>query len=149
MLQFFTDPRIVSIYNQRESNKNCERIGISFKPTIAFSIKFIESRVQMMKRQNRVELMLEKVELPDLGDRKPDQLSGGEQQRVAIARGLVLDQSVLLLDEPLGDLDLKLREQMKIQLKLLQNEVETTLISITHDQSEALGLEQLRGSDRG
>lgn len=103
----------------------------------------------MMKRQNRVELMLEKVGLPDLGDRKPDQLSGGEQQRVAIARGLVLDQSVLLLDEPLGDLDLKLREQMKIQLKLLQNEVETTLISITHDQSEVLGLKQLRGSDRG
>ncbi|MEE9188504.1 MAG: ATP-binding cassette domain-containing protein [Anaerolineales bacterium] len=124
-------------------------MGISFKPTSTFSIKFIESRVQKMKRQNRVELMLEKVGLPDLWDRKPDQLSGGQQQRVAIARCLVLDPSVLLLDEPLGDLDLKLREQTKIQLKLLQNEAETTFIYITHDQSEALGLEQLRGSDRG
>jgi spermidine/putrescine transport system ATP-binding protein len=73
-----------------------------------------------------------------LGSRKPSQLSGGQQQRVAIARCLVLDPTVLLLDEPLGALDLKLREQMKIQLKQLQHQVGTTFIYITHDQSEAL-----------
>jgi ABC-type Fe3+/spermidine/putrescine transport system ATPase subunit len=73
-----------------------------------------------------------------VSNKKIDQLSGGQKQRVAIARCLVLDPAVLLLDEPLGALDLKLREQMKVELKKLQAQVGTTFIYITHDQSEAL-----------
>ena len=76
--------------------------------------------------------------MPGFGNKKIDQLSGGQKQRVAIARCLVLDPAVLLLDEPLGALDLKLREQMKMELKKLQIQVGTTFIYITHDQSEAL-----------
>ena len=86
----------------------------------------------------RVEAMLERVGLPGYGPKSVTQLSGGQKQRVAIARCLVLEPSVLLLDEPLGALDLKLREQMKVELKKLQAKVGTTFIYITHDQSEAL-----------
>ncbi len=103
---------------------------------VAFGLKM--ARVPRNERKERVESMLHKVGLPGFGNRKPGQLSGGQQQRVAIARCLVLEPTVLLLDEPLGALDLKLREQMKLQLKQLQHEVGTTFIYITHDQSEAL-----------
>jgi spermidine/putrescine transport system ATP-binding protein len=103
---------------------------------VAFGLKM--AKVPKHERKKRVEEMLEKVGLAGLGKRKPSQLSGGQQQRVAIARCLVLDPTVLLLDEPLGALDLKLREHMKIQLKQLQHQVGTTFIYITHDQSEAL-----------
>lgn len=103
---------------------------------VAFGLKM--AKVSRQDRKKRVEQMLEKVGLAGLGNRKPSQLSGGQQQRVAIARCLVLDPTVLLLDEPLGALDLKLREQMKIQLKQLQHQIGTTFIYITHDQSEAL-----------
>ena len=82
--------------------------------------------------------MLERVGLPGYGDHKINQLSGGQKQRVAIARCLVLEPSVLLLDEPLGALDLKLREHMKVELKQLQAQVGTTFVYITHDQSEAM-----------
>lgn len=82
--------------------------------------------------------ILERVELPEYADQQIHQLSGGQKQRVAIARCLVLEPLVLLLDEPLGALDLKLREQMKVELKKLQAQVGTTFIYITHDQSEAL-----------
>ena len=82
--------------------------------------------------------MLERVHLPGYGDKNIAQLSGGQKQRVAIARSLVLEPSLLLLDEPLGALDLKLREQMKIELKKLQADIGTTFMYITHDQSEAL-----------
>jgi spermidine/putrescine transport system ATP-binding protein len=85
-----------------------------------------------------VKTILERVGLPGFTEKKIDQLSGGQQQRVAIARCLVMDPTVLLLDEPLGALDLKLREQMKVELKNLQAQVGTTFIYITHDQSEAL-----------
>jgi spermidine/putrescine transport system ATP-binding protein len=82
--------------------------------------------------------MLERVGLPGIAAKRIDQLSGGQKQRVAIARSLVLEPTLLLLDEPLGALDLKLREHMKIELKQLQSEVGTTFVYITHDQSEAL-----------
>ena len=84
--------------------------------------------------------MLEARGLPGAQDKRVDQLSGGQKQRVAIARSLVLEPTLLLLDEPLGALDLKLREHMKIELKQLQADFGTTFVYITHDQSEALVL---------
>ena len=86
----------------------------------------------------KVKDVLERISLPDVANREIHQLSGGQKQRIAIARCMVLDPDVLLLDEPLGALDLKLREAMKIELKLLQHQFNTTFIYITHDQSEAL-----------
>jgi len=86
----------------------------------------------------RVAAVLERVGLAGSGKKRVDQLSGGQRQRIALARCLVLNPTLLLLDEPLGALDLKLREQMKIELKLLQKEFGTTFVYITHDQSEAL-----------
>ena len=84
--------------------------------------------------------MLERVSLGGSGHKRVDELSGGQRQRVAIARSLVLEPTLLLLDEPLGALDLKLREHMKIELKQLQSAFGTTFVYITHDQSEALVL---------
>jgi spermidine/putrescine transport system ATP-binding protein len=84
--------------------------------------------------------MLGRVGLPGSEAKRVDQLSGGQKQRVAIARSLVLEPTLLLLDEPLGALDLKLREHMKIELKQLQADIGTTFVYITHDQSEALVL---------
>ncbi len=88
----------------------------------------------------KVGAMLERVSLPGMRDKRVDQLSGGQRQRVAIARSLVLEPTLLLLDEPLGALDLKLREHMKVELKQLQASFGTTFVYITHDQSEALVL---------
>jgi spermidine/putrescine transport system ATP-binding protein len=88
--------------------------------------------------KRKVQDVLERIALPDVANREIHQLSGGQKQRIAIARCMVLDPDVLLLDEPLGALDLKLREAMKIELKLLQHQFNTTFIYITHDQSEAL-----------
>jgi len=85
-----------------------------------------------------VEDMLELVELGGYGKRRPPQLSGGQQQRVALARALINKPRVLLLDEPLGALDLKLRRQMQIELKRIQTEVGITFIHVTHDQEEAM-----------
>ena len=88
--------------------------------------------------KKKVRAILERVDLSGFENKKIDQLSGGQKQRVAIARCLVLEPTVLLLDEPLGALDLKLREQMKVELKKLQAKVGTTFVYITHDQSEAM-----------
>ena len=88
--------------------------------------------------EQRVADVLELVELAPLARRRPGQLSGGQQQRVAVARALVNRPDVLLLDEPLGALDLKLRRQMQIELKRIQSEVGTTFIHVTHDQEEAM-----------
>jgi spermidine/putrescine transport system ATP-binding protein len=88
--------------------------------------------------RKRVDEMLEVVRLTDFADRKPAQLSGGQQQRVALARALVNYPSALLLDEPLGALDLKLRHAMQFELKRIQREVGITFIYVTHDQEEAL-----------
>jgi spermidine/putrescine transport system ATP-binding protein len=88
--------------------------------------------------KRKVTDVLARVGLPGVAGKEISQLSGGQKQRIAIARCMVLEPDVLLLDEPLGALDLKLRERMKIELKLLQHQFETTFVYITHDQSEAL-----------
>src|SRR5512139_1047065 len=95
-------------------------------------------RVPKAEREKRVDDMLDLVRLPGLDWRKPSQLSGGQRQRVALARALINRPKVLLLDEPLGALDLKLRQQMQVELKNIQREVGITIIFVTHDQEEAL-----------
>jgi putative spermidine/putrescine transport system ATP-binding protein len=90
------------------------------------------------ERARRRDEALEMVRLPGYGDRKPAELSGGQRQRVALARAIVNRPKVLLLDEPLGALDLKLREQMQMELKAIQREVGITFVYVTHDQDEAL-----------
>jgi putative spermidine/putrescine transport system ATP-binding protein len=95
-------------------------------------------KVPKSERRARAEEMLEMVKLGGLGGRKPGQLSGGQRQRVALARALVNRPRVLLLDEPLGALDLKLRQAMQMELKGLQRQVGITFIYVTHDQEEAL-----------
>ena len=97
-------------------------------------------RVAMAERRRRSQEMLGLVKLEAMGARKPNQLSGGQRQRVALARALINRPSVLLLDEPLGALDLKLREQMQEELKSLQRQVGITFIYVTHDQGEALAM---------
>jgi spermidine/putrescine transport system ATP-binding protein len=109
---------------------------MNVEQNIAFGLKRRgETKADIAKK---VDTILERVELAGFGEKEIDQLSGGQKQRVAIARCLVLEPTVLLLDEPLGALDLKLREQMKVELKKLQAKVGTTFVYITHDQSEAL-----------
>ncbi|MFM8523054.1 MAG: ABC transporter ATP-binding protein [Actinomycetota bacterium] len=95
-------------------------------------------KVDKAERRAKALAALEQVRLTGYENRKPSQLSGGQRQRVALARALVNRPSVLLLDEPLGALDLKLRQQMQIELKELQREVGITFIFVTHDQEEAL-----------
>jgi len=95
-------------------------------------------KVDRRERRNRADLALESVRLGGYGKRQPSELSGGQRQRVALARALVNSPKVLLLDEPLGALDLKLREQMQVELKGIQREVGITFIFVTHDQQEAL-----------
>jgi putative spermidine/putrescine transport system ATP-binding protein len=97
-------------------------------------------KVAKAERRRRAEEMLEMVALAGMGGRKPSQLSGGQRQRVALARALINQPSVLLLDEPLGALDLKLREQMQVELKAIQRRVGITFIYVTHDQGEALSM---------
>jgi len=95
-------------------------------------------KVPRPERRARAERALDMVRLSALGKRKPVQLSGGQRQRVALARAIVNEPEVLLLDEPLGALDLKLRQEMQIELKRIQREVGITFIYVTHDQEEAL-----------
>jgi putative spermidine/putrescine transport system ATP-binding protein len=92
------------------------------------------------ERERRADELLALVQLPSVGDRRPAQLSGGQRQRVALARALISQPQVLLLDEPLGALDLKLREQMQSELKALQRRLGITFLFITHDQHEALSM---------
>ena len=94
--------------------------------------------VDKAERAKRRDEALEMVRLPGYGERKPAELSGGQRQRVALARAIVNRPKVLLLDEPLGALDLKLREQMQVELKTIQGEVGITFVYVTHDQDEAL-----------
>ncbi len=103
---------------------------------VAFGLEM--KKVDKVEVRHRVQEVLDMVRLPDFGPRKPDQLSGGQQQRIALARALVNRPEVLLLDEPLGALDLKLRKEMQLELKSLQQEVGITFVYVTHDQEEAL-----------
>ena len=108
--------------------------------TIADNIAYglMVKGVPKTERYRRVDEMLDLVRLPGFGQRKPSQLSGGQRQRVALARALINHPKVLLLDEPLGALDLKLRQQMQVELKAIQKRVGITFIFVTHDQEEAL-----------
>ena len=103
---------------------------------VAFGLR--RQRCGRSEIRQRVGEALELVQLQKLANRKPSQLSGGQQQRVALARALVLQPSVLLLDEPLGALDAKLRRQLQVELKALQQRVGITFVYVTHDQEEAL-----------
>jgi spermidine/putrescine transport system ATP-binding protein len=105
---------------------------------VAYGLR--QDHVPREERRVRVKSALEMVQLLDYGQRKPAQLSGGQQQRVALARALVKRPSVLLLDEPLAALDRKLRQQMQVELKLLQHDLGITFIFVTHDQEEALAM---------
>jgi spermidine/putrescine transport system ATP-binding protein len=105
---------------------------------VAYGLK--QRRVSKNQVATRVEEALAMVKMSHLAGRRPRQLSGGQQQRVAVARALVNRPSVLLLDEPLGALDRKLREEMQIELKLLQSQLGITFIFVTHDQEEAMSM---------
>ncbi len=106
--------------------------------TIEQNVAFGLRRQGRKKVEAEVATMLELVELGSMAKRRPAQLSGGQQQRVALARALINEPKVLLLDEPLGALDLKLRRQMQIELKHIQTEVGLTFVHVTHDQEEAM-----------
>ena len=109
---------------------------MSVEENVAYGLKI--KRVPAAERRARVEEALATVQLSGFGGRRPGQLSGGQRQRVALARALVNRPQVLLLDEPLGALDLKLRQEMQIELKRIQREVGITFVYVTHDQDEAL-----------
>jgi spermidine/putrescine transport system ATP-binding protein len=109
---------------------------LSIYENIAFGLR--RRKASDAEVRERVGTMLDLVELPGYEKRKPNQLSGGQQQRIALARALVNNPQVLLLDEPLGALDLKLRKQMQVELKRIQSEVGITFIFVTHDQEEAM-----------
>jgi iron(III) transport system ATP-binding protein len=105
---------------------------------VAFGLKLRKLPTRLIAE--KVERMMELVNLGGLGDRYPHALSGGQQQRVALARSLVVEPDILLLDEPLSNLDAKLRERMRVELKALQRRTGITFVYVTHDQAEALAL---------
>jgi spermidine/putrescine transport system ATP-binding protein len=128
--------------NRRPVNMVFQQLALFPMMSVAQNVAFGLARrgVGRAARLSRAEAMLERVGLAGAGGKRTDELSGGQRQRVAIARSMVLEPTLLLLDEPLGALDLKLREHMKIELKQLQAAFGTTFVYITHDQSEALVL---------
>ena len=111
---------------------------LSVMDNVAYGLK--QRGLGRSERHTRATDMLELVRLPGYGNRKPRQLSGGQQQRVALARALVMHPQVLLLDEPLGALDLKVRKELQIELKRIQEEIGITFVYVTHDQEEALAM---------
>src|SRR6266478_9556199 len=128
--------------NRRPVNMVFQQLALFPMMSVAQNVAFGLARrgVGRAERMRRAEAMLERVGLGGAGGKRTDELSGGQRQRVAIARSMILEPTLLLLDEPLGALDLKLREHMKIELKQLQSAFGTTFVYITHDQSEALVL---------
>ncbi len=128
--------------NRRPVNMVFQHLALFPMMTVGENVAYglVQKGLDKNEIKKRVANMLERVSLPGTENKRVDQLSGGQKQRVAIARSLVLEPTLLLLDEPLGALDLKLREHMKIELKQLQAEFGTTFVYITHDQSEALVL---------
>jgi spermidine/putrescine transport system ATP-binding protein len=128
--------------NRRPVNMVFQQLALFPMMSVGENVAFGLARrgVPRAERQRRAASMLERVGLGSAAHKRVDQLSGGQRQRVAIARSMVLEPTLLLLDEPLGALDLKLREHMKIELKQLQASFGTTFVYITHDQSEALVL---------
>jgi ABC-type Fe3+/spermidine/putrescine transport system ATPase subunit len=111
---------------------------MSVRDNVAFGLKM--GRVPRHEAGKRVDEALELVGLERLGDRLPGQLSGGQQQRVAVARALINRPAVLLLDEPLGALDLKLRKRLQVELAQIHRDVGTTFVYVTHDQEEAMSM---------
>jgi len=105
---------------------------------IGFGLKY--RNIGRSEAEDRVRKVLDLVQLPDTADRYPKALSGGQQQRIALARAIVIEPSVLLLDEPLSALDANLREDMRIELKRIQDRIGVTTVFVTHDQSEALAM---------
>lgn len=151
MIGGFTDPTDGSILlggedvtflppNKRNVNTVFQSYALfdhlSVADNVAFGLK--RAGVGRTEIRERVGTMLERVQLGSLADRKPHTLSGGQRQRVALARALVNRPQVLLLDEPLAALDLKLRRQMQVELKQIQREIGITFVFVTHDQDEAL-----------
>jgi spermidine/putrescine transport system ATP-binding protein len=128
--------------NRRPVNMVFQQLALFPMMSVGENVAFGLARrgVARTERKRKSQEMLERVGLASAIDKRVDELSGGQRQRVAIARSLVLEPTLLLLDEPLGALDLKLREHMKIELKQLQASFGTTFVYITHDQSEALVL---------
>jgi len=126
--------------NKRPVNMVFQHLALFPMMNITDNIGYGLRRQKLSKPEigRKVDEALERIGLPGIGARKIGELSGGQKQRVAIARCMVMEPDVLLLDEPLGALDLKLREHMKIELKALQTAFDTTFVYITHDQSEAL-----------
>ena len=126
--------------NKREVNTVFQNYALfphlTIRENIAFGLKL--QKVKKAEIKERVDNIIKLVKLEEHADKSPDQLSGGQKQRVAIARAIVNNPKVLLLDEPLGALDLKLRKEMQLELKQLQRELEITFIYVTHDQEEAL-----------
>ncbi|MEO7348380.1 MAG: ABC transporter ATP-binding protein [Terrimesophilobacter sp.] len=111
---------------------------LTIAENVAYGLQ--QTKVRKPEIRTRVSEALDMVQMRSFADRKPQQLSGGQQQRIALARALVNRPSVLLLDEPLGALDRQLREEMQLELKLLQSRVGITFIFVTHDQHEALSM---------
>ena len=151
MIAGFSDPSsgeiLIKGRSMREVPPNRRPVNMVFQHLALFPMMSVGENVAFGLRRRkvnpaeiarRVEDVLARVGLSGMSGRRIEQLSGGQKQRVAIARCMVLEPDVLLLDEPLGALDLKLREHMKIELKMLQSEFRTTFVYITHDQSEAL-----------
>jgi spermidine/putrescine transport system ATP-binding protein len=128
--------------NKREVNMCFQHYALfphmTVEKNIEYGLKL--KKVEKSERQARVKEMLGLVRLEGYEQRKPSQLSGGQQQRIALARALVNRPAALLLDEPLGALDVKLRKQMQLELKRIQHELGTTFIYVTHDQDEALSM---------